>query len=171
MRDNGFNVNVIDTSDDIYGMTPTGVSDCRKFKWSPSSEVWDSNTIMSVSAIYFQNLCAIKISSGLSSEYETDMKRRESSCRHVWEDHDDGSKWNHFPRYWPFVQGEFPAKRPVTRSFDLFFDLRLNKRLSKQLVRCMIQHNWTENDTDIEAGQYCDNELSCYNGNFPGEDE
>ena len=27
---------------------------------------------------------------------------------------------------------EFPAKRPVTRSFGVFFDLRLNKRLSKQ---------------------------------------
>ena len=32
---------------------------------------------------------------------------------------------------WP-VPGEFPAQRPVTRSFDVFFDLRLNKRLSKQ---------------------------------------
>ena len=31
------------------------------------------------------------------------------------------------------VSGEFPAQRPVTRSFDVFFDLRLNKRLSKQL--------------------------------------
>ena len=30
------------------------------------------------------------------------------------------------------VPGEFPAQRPVTRSFDDFFDLRLNKRLSKQ---------------------------------------
>ena len=30
------------------------------------------------------------------------------------------------------VPGEFPAQRPVTRSFDLFFDLRLNKRFSKQ---------------------------------------
>ena len=30
------------------------------------------------------------------------------------------------------VAGEFPAQRPVTRSFDVFFDLRLNKRLSKQ---------------------------------------
>ena len=30
------------------------------------------------------------------------------------------------------VTGEFPAERPVTRSFDVFFDLRLNKRLSKQ---------------------------------------
>ena len=28
--------------------------------------------------------------------------------------------------------GEFPAQRPVARSFDIFFDLRLNKRLSKQ---------------------------------------
>ena len=28
--------------------------------------------------------------------------------------------------------GEFPAQRPVTRSFDVYFDLRLNKRLSKQ---------------------------------------
>ena len=28
--------------------------------------------------------------------------------------------------------GEFPAQRPVTRSFDVFFDLRLNKRFSKQ---------------------------------------
>ena len=30
------------------------------------------------------------------------------------------------------VTGEFPAQKPVTRSFDFFFDLRLNKRLSKQ---------------------------------------
>ena len=28
--------------------------------------------------------------------------------------------------------GEFPAQRPVTRSFGVFFDLRLNNRLSKQ---------------------------------------
>ena len=27
---------------------------------------------------------------------------------------------------------EFPAQRPVTRSFDVFFDLRPNERLSKQ---------------------------------------
>ena len=31
----------------------------------------------------------------------------------------------------PFTD-EFPAQRPVTRSFDVFFDLRLNKRLSKR---------------------------------------
>ena len=30
------------------------------------------------------------------------------------------------------VTGEFPAQRPLTRSFDVFFGLRLNKRLSKQ---------------------------------------
>ena len=30
------------------------------------------------------------------------------------------------------VTGEFPAQRPVTRTFDVFLDLRLNKRLSKQ---------------------------------------
>ena len=32
------------------------------------------------------------------------------------------------------VPGEFPAQRPMTRSFEVFFDLRLNKRLSK--------HSW-----------------------------
>ena len=30
------------------------------------------------------------------------------------------------------VTGEFPAQRPVTRSFDVFFDLRLNKHFSKE---------------------------------------
>ena len=30
------------------------------------------------------------------------------------------------------VPGEFPAQRPVTRSFNIFFDLCPNKRLSKQ---------------------------------------
>ena len=30
------------------------------------------------------------------------------------------------------VTGEFPAQRPVARSFDVFFDLRVNKRFSKQ---------------------------------------
>ena len=29
------------------------------------------------------------------------------------------------------VTGEFPAKRPVTRSFKVFFDLRLNEYLSE----------------------------------------
>ena len=30
------------------------------------------------------------------------------------------------------VTREFPAQRPVTRSFDVFFGLRPNKRLSKE---------------------------------------
>ena len=30
------------------------------------------------------------------------------------------------------VSGEFPAQRPVTRSFGVFFDLRLNERLNKR---------------------------------------
>ena len=30
------------------------------------------------------------------------------------------------------VPGDFPAQRPMTRSFDVFFDLRLSKLLSKQ---------------------------------------
>ena len=30
------------------------------------------------------------------------------------------------------VSGEFPAQRPVTRSFDICFDLHPNKRLNKQ---------------------------------------
>ena len=34
------------------------------------------------------------------------------------------------------VTGEFPAQRPVTRSFDVFFDLHMNKRLSKQSSGC-----------------------------------
>ena len=29
------------------------------------------------------------------------------------------------------ISGDFPAQRPVTRSFDIFLDLRLIKRLSK----------------------------------------
>ena len=37
------------------------------------------------------------------------------------------------PFCWEFTGPvEFPAQRPVTRSFDVFFHLRLNKRLSKQ---------------------------------------
>ena len=35
------------------------------------------------------------------------------------------------------VPGEFPAQRPVTRSFDVFFDLRLNQPLSK-LVETLV---------------------------------
>ena len=40
------------------------------------------------------------------------------------------------------VTGEFPAQRPVTRSFDVFFDLRLKKldsQLKKSLIKMLIQ--------------------------------
>ena len=47
--------------------------------------------------------------------------------------HDDVIKWEHFPRYWPFVWEIHQSPvRPVTRSFHVFFDPHLNKRLSKQ---------------------------------------
>ena len=43
--------------------------------------------------------------------------------------------------------GEFPAQRPVTRSFGVFFDLRLNKRLTPifwLLGRLTLFFTWTE---------------------------
>ena len=48
------------------------------------------------------------------------------------------------------VTGEFPAQRPVTRSFDVFFDLRLNKQWlgwcfetpSRPLWRRCIENTW-----------------------------
>ena len=43
------------------------------------------------------------------------------------------------------VTGEFPAQRPVTRSFDVFFDPRLNKRLSKQSLSCPLWRNCKAN--------------------------
>ena len=52
--------------------------------------------------------------------------------------HDDVIKWITFTALLAIcagnspVPGEFPAQRPVTRSFDVFFDLRLNRRLNKQ---------------------------------------
>ena len=40
------------------------------------------------------------------------------------------------------VLGEFPAQRPVTRSFDAFFDLRLNK-------------DWVNNREAGDLRRYC----------------
>ena len=45
------------------------------------------------------------------------------------------SKWKHFPRYLPFLQGIhrwIPRTKANDASFDVFFDLRPNKWLSKQ---------------------------------------
>ena len=44
--------------------------------------------------------------------------------------HDDVIKWKDFPRYWPFVRGEFPHKGQWRGT--LIFDLCPNKLLSKQ---------------------------------------
>ena len=51
--------------------------------------------------------------------------------------HDDVIKWQHFPRYWPFVRGihRWPVNSPHKgqwRRALMFFYLRLNKQLSKQ---------------------------------------
>ena len=68
----------------------------------------------------------------------TPIQHQTNICTNAGLCYDDIIKWKHFPHYWPIcggnspVIGEFPAQRPVTRSFGVFFDLRLYKRLSKQ---------------------------------------
>ena len=47
------------------------------------------------------------------------------------------------------VAGEFPAQRPVTRSFDVFFDLRLNKRVSKQSWGWYLRRHRTNYDVAV----------------------
>ena len=57
-------------------------------------------------------------------------------CMHVWFVY--GTWWRHQMKTFSALlalcagPGEFRAKMPVSRRFDVFFDLRLNKRLSKQ---------------------------------------
>ena len=52
-----------------------------------------------------------------------------ASFQSIFSYHDDVIKWKHFPRYWPFVRGNY--RSPVTA---LMFSLicALNKQLSKQ---------------------------------------
>ena len=55
---------------------------------------------------------------------------------HLLNFHDDVIKWNHFPRYWPFLRGfhRSPVNSPHKgQGRGGLFNLRLNKRLSKQL--------------------------------------
>ena len=58
-----------------------------------------------------------------------------------WPEHDDVIKWKHFPRYWPFVRGihrspgDFPAQRPVTRSFDVWINGWVNNHEAGDLRR------------------------------------
>ena len=47
------------------------------------------------------------------------------------------------------VHDEFPAQRPVTRSFDVFFDLHPDKRLSKQ---CDLRHHRGHCDVTLMYG-------------------
>ena len=53
--------------------------------------------------------------------------------------------------------GEFPARRPVTRSFDVFFDLRLNNRLSKQ------SWGWWFETLSSPLWRHCNKILVCWN--------
>ena len=46
------------------------------------------------------------------------------------------------------VTGDFPAQKPVTRSFDVF-DLRLNKRLSKQSWGGDLRRNRAHHDVTV----------------------
>ena len=60
------------------------------------------------------------------------------------------------------VTGEFPAQRPVTRSFDVFFDLRLNKRLSKQKEAGDLRRHRAHYDVILmESNVFISNEISC----------
>ena len=52
------------------------------------------------------------------------------------------------------VTGEFPAQRPVTRSFDVFFDLRLNKLLSKQPWGWWFERHRTQYDVSVISNVY-----------------
>ena len=56
--------------------------------------------------------------------------------------------------------GEFPAQRPVTRSFDVFFDLRLNKRLSKQ------QWGWWFETPSLSLWRQCNDVWNFWNNLF-----
>ena len=57
------------------------------------------------------------------------------------------------------VAGEFPPRRPMTRSFDVFFGLRLNKRLCKQSRRRWFEtpsHSlWRHNNVHIKTRYKC----------------
>ena len=58
------------------------------------------------------------------------------------------------------ASGEFPAQRPVTRSFDVFFDLRLNKRLSKQ------SWGWWFQTQSRSLWRHCNEERACHWANY-----
>ena len=57
---------------------------------------------------------------------------------------------------------EFPAQRPVKRSFNVFFDLRLNKRLNQQL-------RWRHQMETFHALLALNAGNSTVNGEFPAQ--
>ena len=59
------------------------------------------------------------------------------------------------------VSGEFPAQRPMTRSFDVFFDLRLTKRLRKH------SRGWWFETLSRSLSRHC-NDLSISKSIFQG---
>ena len=65
------------------------------------------------------------------------------------------------------VTGEFPAQRPVTRSFDGFFDLRLNNgwvnnREADDLRRYRAHHDVTVMISRYTAYHFLKNSLSVH---------
>ena len=54
------------------------------------------------------------------------------------------------------VPGEFPAQKPVTRSFHAFLDLRLNKPLSKQ------SWGWRFETLSHPSCRHCDDKTAGY---------
>ena len=89
--------------------------------------------------------------------------------------HDDVIKWKYFPRYWPFVWGEFSSQRPVTRGFDVFVELHLNKQLSKQSwrrwfetrLRSLWRNCGTHHHSDLTVSFQCLFELMTKNVKAP----
>ena len=60
------------------------------------------------------------------------------------------------------VHGEFPAQRPVTRSFDVYFDMHPNKRLSKhswgwwfETPSYPLWRHWNASDAYISVSKLC----------------
>ena len=93
--------------------------------WDDSMPMWRSCNIFQSTYVYKMGLWGNVDSAGWTGV--------------IYLFHDDVIKWEHLPRYWPFVRGIHRPQRPVTRSFDVFFDLCLNKRLNKQWW-----HRWFE---------------------------
>ena len=95
------------------------------------SEIWVKTVFMKTN-VYESVVCkmvAICIGLNLWMWHQCKMHRYIAWWRHQMETF--SALLAIFAGYSP-VPGEFPAQRPVTRSFGVFFDLRLNKRLSKQ---------------------------------------